>query len=517
LAENYLLETKQTRSENPTVGLKEKYEVRVFPTFSPPTATEITAFYNQNLESYRSPDAFDLFHIETSTPEALWAQVVATKTLKEFHALAARISENPWTRPLGGHLGPVKRDFCLPYGIGLIPSLFPSLDTARLGKITEPLQNPETGKWHYFWLAERISGAIKPLDRVKSLVEQDFLNNRLPNLQPKDTVAVIPGRRAILEKDVDFLRGEYPDQFREHSTRANLVEYLIEREVVFAEAEAMGLLQDDRLKAVRLENELSFWSRFYEDSLLFPSWNEDTTTLATLFARKRTIFTRDPDSRDWRPFSRDLAAYSLLTPHEIETELSINRELYVRGDSLPTPAEAEAEVFQSLKRNTYQRLYAKVVSALMERFQIRIDSSLAEPTYEPADKIMKQAGDLHRNQKPKQALFLYEKLQEKFPDSSALQSTTGLAMAQIHFEQKQYQQALAEYRRVSLLYPENPDNDKALFMEAFILAEYFKHDSAAVRAFEKMLEKHPDSKLSNEADWMLRNIRSGGSLVPVPQ
>jgi hypothetical protein len=118
LAENYLLETKQTRSENPTVGLKEKYEVRVFPTFSPPTATEITAFYNQNLESYRSPDAFDLFHIETSTPEALWAQVVATKTLKEFHALAARISENPWTRPLGGHLGPVKRDFCLPYGIG---------------------------------------------------------------------------------------------------------------------------------------------------------------------------------------------------------------------------------------------------------------------------------------------------------------------------------------------------------------------------------------------------------------
>ena len=82
---------------------------------------------------------------------------------------------------------------------------------------------------------------------------------------------------------------------------------------------------------------------------------------------------------------------------------------------------------------------------------------------------------------------------------------------------QRFKQALAEYRRASFLYPDNPADYKALFMEAFILAEHFKSDSAAVHAFERMLEKHPGSELSKEADWMIRNIRSGGTLVPEPK
>ena len=411
--------------------------------------------------------------------------MAATKDLEAFKALAMRISENTWTKPLGGRLGPVKRDFCLPYGIGLMPSLFPALDAAQPGKIADPLQNPETGKWHYFWLAGKIPRSVKPLDRVKSLVKQDFLTNRIANPKPDDTVAVIPGRRAILEKDAAFLRDEYPEQFRDRHTRDNLADFLVEREVVVAEAEALGLLEDDRLKAMRLANELSFWSRFYEDSLLGPSWNEDTAAMAALFDRKQRVFTRDAKQTDWRPFARDLAAYPLLTSQELEIELIINQERYLRGDSLPAFAEAEHDVFQNLKGEAYRRLDAKVASALKARFRVRIDPSLEEPTYEPADKVLKQAGDLHRDRKPDRALFLYGKLREKFPERAALQNSVGLGMAQIHLEQERYQQALAEYRRVGFLYPGNPDNYKAMFMEAFILAEHFKSDSAAVRAFEK--------------------------------
>jgi outer membrane protein assembly factor BamD (BamD/ComL family) len=147
---------------------------------------------------------------------------------------------------------------------------------------------------------------------------------------------------------------------------------------------------------------------------------------------------------------------------------------------------------------------------------VRVDPSLEEPTYEPAEKVLKQAADLHRDRKPERALFLYGKLREKFPERAALQNAVGLGMAQIHLEQKRYQQALAEYRRLSFLYPGNPGNYKAMFMEGFILAEHFKSDSAAVRAFESMLEKYPGSELSKEADWMIRNIRSGGALMPTP-
>jgi len=516
LAENYLFEAKQIRSENAGAELKAKYGVRIIHRLKTPSDAEVSSYYAHNKETYKSPDAFDLYHIETSTPEALKVNVAATKSLEDFQALAKRFSENAWTKPLGGRLGPVKRDFCLPYGIGMMPSLFPVLDAARPGKIADPLQTPETGKWHYFWLAGKLPPSIKPLDRVKSLVKQDMLTNYTADFKPDDTLAVIPGRRAILEKDAAFLRDEYPEQLRDQFTLENLADFMAERQVFVYEAEALGLLEDERLKAKRLEKKLTFWSRFYEDSILSPSWNEDTAALAARFARKRRVFSGDTAQTAWRPFARDLAAYPLLSSDELEIEYRINRERYFRGDSLPPFAEAEHDVFQTLKGEAYRRLDAKVASALKARFNVRIDASLQEPSYEPTDKVLKQAEAFHREREPDRALVLYGKLREKFPHRDTLQVSVGLGMAQIHLEQKHYQQALAEYRRVDLLYPEDSRTYKAVFMEGFIQAEHFRRDSAAVRVLERMQEKYPGNGLGKEADWMIRNIRSGGTALPAP-
>lgn len=516
LAENYLLEKKQAMSQNFARELKAKYKASMVSLLRRPTEAEIADYYARNKEAYESPDAFDLYHIESSSPNALEAKVAGVKDLEGFKALAMRVSGNAWTKPLGGRLGAVKRDFCLPYGIGMMPSLFPALDAAQPGKIPGPLKNPETGKWHYFWLAGKIPRALKPLDRVKSLVQQDLLANRIAELKPNDTLAVVPGREAILAMDATLLREEFPEQLRNRFTRDNLTEFAIERVVTAAEAETLGLTEDGRLKALRLDNELNYWSRFYADSLLSPGWNQDTAVLADRFSRKHGVFTPDSEERDWHPYARDLAAYPLLTPRELETEYRVNAERYLRGDSLPAFTEAEPDVFLNLKDEAYRRLDAVVTLDLKKRFGVRVDPSLEEQSYEPAEKFLKQAGQLHRDRKPAEALALYGKLREKFPERAALQCSVGLSMAQIHLEQGRYQQALAEYRRVSFLYPDNPDDYKALFMEGFILAEYIKRDSAAVRALEKMQGKHPNSDLAQQADWMIRNIRSGGTLVPAP-
>ncbi|HEX2612961.1 MAG TPA: hypothetical protein VHO02_05165, partial [Fibrobacteria bacterium] len=79
---------------------------------------------------------------------------------------------------------------------------------------------------------------------------------------------------------------------------------------------------------------------------------------------------------------------------------------------------------------------------------------------------------------------------------------------------ERFAQALAEYRRVHYLYPNSPNDYKAMFMVGFIQSEHLHQDSAAVRSFEAMLKKHPNSDLSDDADWMIRNIRSGGKLMP---
>lgn len=514
LAENYLFQSKQVRSENAGAELKAKYQARLVNRNLPTSDSEIADYYTQNKASYFNADGFDLYHIETRSEKTLASKVAALKTLNAFKALASRHSENHWTKPLGGRVGCVKRDHCLPYGIGTLPALFPLLDAIDSGKVSLPLQNPVTGKWHYFWLEKKTPPSIKPLDRVKAVVKQDILTNRLTQMKPDDTLAVIPGRRVIFGRDVSFLRGEYPNQIQDIYTRENLAHFLMEREVIMAEAESLGLLDDERVKASRLENELTFWSRFYLDTLLGPSWNPDTAAMKSLFAQKQRVFAQDSQNIDWRPFAKDLAAYPLLKPEELKLEYQINRELYLHGDSLPPFGEVEYKVFHQLKSEAYRRLDTRRISALKERFKVRIHPSLGEPIYEPADKYLKQAKGFHRDRKPVQALFLYERLRDKFLNRDSLQYEVGMGIAQIHLELKHYQRALAEYRRLGLLYPQNPDNYKALFMEGFIQAEHFKNDSAAVRILEDMLKKYPGSSLTQEADWMIRHIRSGGTLMP---
>jgi PPIC-type PPIASE domain/Outer membrane lipoprotein len=517
MAEKYLIEAKQKLIENSAIKLKEKYQVRLVRAMRTPTDAEIAEYYAKNKDAYVSPDGFDLYHIETAHPNKLRAQVSAVTRLGDFQALAKRHSVNPWTKTKGGQLGVVKRDFCLPYGLGLMPALFPALDGLSSGRIQEPLQSSETGTWHFFWLERKVPSSLKPLNRVKVLVAQDLVTNGIASITPDDTLAVIPGRKAILEKDIVFLREEFPMPLRQTFTRENLVHFLLEREIAMAEAESVGLFKDERLKALRYANELSFWSQFYVDSVLHPAWNGDTAAWAELFSRKPHAFTKDPGQKGWRPSARDLAAYSGLSQTELDIEYRTNKERYMQGDSLPPLEWVEFDVFQTLKSDAYRRLDAKIFADIQNRFRVRIDSSLTEPKYERAESFLQEAEKLYRARKLEQALRHYETVREIFPRQNALQCSVTLEIARIHLELQHYQSALGEYRRASMLYPDVPSQYKALFMEGFILAEHFKSDSAAIRIFESMLKKYPKSELSKEADWMIRNIRSGGGLMSAPK
>jgi tetratricopeptide (TPR) repeat protein len=144
-----------------------------------------------------------------------------------------------------------------------------------------------------------------------------------------------------------------------------------------------------------------------------------------------------------------------------------------------------------------------------------VDPTLLPAKIKNPQEAYKQAQNLHYDRKLDAAVELYQRLRDEFPKMETLQDSICFGLAQIYIEQEKYQQALSEYRRLSLLYPTSSNNYKAMFMVGFIHAEHLKNDSAAVRAFETMLAKYPSSDLSDDADWMIRNIRSGGKLMPV--
>ncbi|MCD6024569.1 MAG: putative lipoprotein [Fibrobacteria bacterium] len=515
IAADYLRDYRGRLGQEAVASLKAKHKARLVSLDKGFTEKDLRAYYEQHKDAYESPETFELYHIEASGEARLKAEFGKVRDLEQFKALASKISENKLTKPQQGYLGDVKRDFSLPYGIGTMPALFATLDESQPGKVETLVQNPSNQTWHAFWLVKKGERRLKPFDRVRALVQEDLKANRIESVNARDSLAVIGASGLVIrEEDVLFLREEIPPQMQERYSREQLVDYLLIWRIVADEALSLGLDKERKLRALRLQNEDSYWGKVYQDSILSKTWEEDPALLAKTFKAQRPLFTQD-EKADWKPHARNIAAYLQLTPQDFNLEYHTNPDRYMRDTVRLSLAEARNSVFQGLLPTAYARLDERVLAKLKARFKVKIeDPTLNEPPLEPAA-AYKKAQDLHYDRKLDQALALYEKLRVKFPANAGLQDSVSFGIAQIYIEQERYPQAMSEYRRVSYLYPKSPNDYKAMFMVGFIYSEHLKNDSAAVRAFEAMIAKYPKSDLTDDADWMVRNIRSGGKLMPV--
>ncbi len=514
--EQEVLRSRRALDAGPVLeALKVKHGVRLISLERDPTEKELRAYYEEHKDEYLSPATFELYHIEASDSAALAKAVAGVSSLAQFQAAAAS-SENSLTRARQGHLGSVKRDFVLPYGVGTMPALFPRLDEIESGMVDELLQNPSTQQWHAFWLVSKAPPTAKAFDRVRATVLQDVKANYIASVKPRDSLAVIgQGRHVIREEDVLHLRREIPEQMQERYPREVLLNYLVVWRVATDEALSLGLDRDIGLRAARLANQDGFWANVYRDSILPRTWEESPSALEKTFKADRSVFVRDSAAATWKDHTRDIAAWRLLTKKDLEIEYHTNPERYSRDSVLIPFEEARPLIFDALKQSAHARLDEAVVEKLKARHKVRLaDKALGEPSLEPTTATYQKAQDLHYDRKLDQAMNLYNKLRAKYPARAGLQDSVSFGIAQIYLEQERFQQALAEYRRVSYLYPDSPNDYKAMFMVGFIQAEHLRQDSAAVRSFEAMLKKHPESDLSDDADWMIRNIRSGGQLMP---
>ncbi len=513
---DYLSNYKTKLSEDALKRLKAKYAVRLIDRNASLTDADLQKFYEGHKASYMSPETYEVWHVESKNKDQLQKRAKGVKDLEVFKALASQMSENPWTKPAQGFVGVIKRDRALPDGIGMLPTLFQALDTMTAGITPEPIQNPDTKKWHVFWLAKKTGPAQKPFDRVKALVRQDIKSENVNTVKPEDTLAVYAKGKVLREKDVLFLREEIPPHLQERYTRENLVDFLLTWDLATLESEALGLTESPKLQAQRLENKTNFWAQVYQDSVVARNAGMDTATLKRAFEENRAWFTRDSEDKDWSKYARDIAGFLALDPKDLEIEFQTNPERYRRDTVALTYEEARYDVFQNLKNVAYAQSEEKLLDRLKREFEVVIvDPTLLPPKITNPQETYKTAQNLHYDRKLEPALELYGRLRTEFPKLESLQDSICFGMAQIYIEQEKYQQALAEYRRLTYLYPKSANNYKAMFMVGFIHAEHLKNDSSAVRAFEKMLAQYPNSDLSDDADWMIRNIRSGGKLMPV--
>ncbi len=516
VGEDYLSQYKSKLTDGALAALKIKYGVKLANDNASVSQADLQKFYGSHKDSYLSPETYDVFHIEAKNKDILTKHLKELKDLESFKKLASQLSENTWTKPNQGHIGFIKRDHSLPDGIGMMPSLFSVLDSMTTGLVLAPFQNPDTKKWHLFWLAQKMPKQPKAFDRVALLVKQDYKSEKVTTVKQEDTLATYSKNKIIREKDVNFLRLEIPTHMQDRYTRESLVDYLLTWNLATLDANALGLTEEIKLQAQREENRVNYWGQVFQDSIVAKNAGLDTLTLKKTFEANRPYFTKDSTEKDWRKFVRDIAAFLSIDSKDLDIEFKTNPERY-RRDTIPLSyEESRYDVFQNVKGVAYTKSEAKLMDRLEREFQVVVvDPTLLPAKIKNPQESYKQAQNMHYDRKLDQALELYQRLRDEFPKLESLQDSVCFGMAQIYIEQEKYQQALAEYRRLSYLYAKSSNNYKAMFMVGFIHAEHLKNDSAAVRAFEKMLAKYPSSDLSDDADWMIRNIRSGGKLMPV--
>ena len=78
--------------------------------------------------------------------------------------------------------------------------------------------------------------------------------------------------------------------------------------------------------------------------------------------------------------------------------------------------------------------------------------------------------------------------------------------AQMALGKSDYKMANAAYEKLIEIYPDDPNNYKAIFLIGFNTSEYLKDYDKAKGYFERVLADYPNCDLAPSAKWMLDNM-----------
>lgn len=80
--------------------------------------------------------------------------------------------------------------------------------------------------------------------------------------------------------------------------------------------------------------------------------------------------------------------------------------------------------------------------------------------------------------------------------------------AQVLQDEKKWDQALFVLQKILKNHPNSAMAYRAAFLKGYIFYEYTREDQKATRAFEEMLAKYPKNELSDDAEVLLKDLKS---------
>ena len=493
---------------------REAYHVAVqIPTRPSFPEDSLKLFWKQNPDRWSTPAMYRLSALGSRDSAKLAKAVAGAKDLASFRKLSPRFPVGQPIAAPGGELGRVKHQFSLPYGIGMVPQLFAQLDTAKVGGKTAIVRVNDS-LFLATWLESKDSGTLKPYADVRSDIQASWEQDH-PYVAPDSAVMATWDKGVLFRKsDVSFISEEVPAHMRRQFPPERVLDFMISWVVLDRAARERGFTERPSITNALLENSAAYLAQSFREApefqlYLFPRHAADSALAA--FA-KLAGHGFHPDTVG---ANRDGARLLLLRADEMKTAYLDGIDNY-RRDSVFRPFDSvKAEVFSRLRPTLDERGQARVDSTLKARYQLKLSKEApAHAPKLPVRAALDSARAKHDRRSIAEAETLYKQVEADASAPDSLRSQALFQLGQMHGESQNYPKSLEAYRSVLRRFPASSEAYKARFMIAFTYSEYLKVEKVAVEEYRKVLSDYPKCDLANDADWMIRNILSGGALMP---
>jgi tetratricopeptide (TPR) repeat protein len=341
------------------------------------------------------------------------------------------------------------------------------------------------------------------------------------------------GGKVITEADLEARMVGMPPYMRQQLTspegRERFLKGLAEEEAIVQEAQAMGLDDSAEFKAeMRLRKRDALVRQFYEkviEARSVPSdediaeyyENNQREFLVPEYLEARHILV-DTKRQAQDVLSRLAGGASF---EDLAIEYSLDKQTSGRGGQLHGKVQRGTPIrgLGNLPQFTEACFQLDVgkpsqpIKTEMGYHVVVVDGKFPEST-KPLEEVKAEISHLLEPEvRDRVRDEIVADLMSRYDVEFFVQADTEPASPEDLFrlasEEPNARKKIEYYEQFVETYPDNERMYEAMFMIGFTLAEDLGSFDEAQKVFEDFLEKHPESDLSDDARWMLENMRSG--------
>jgi tetratricopeptide (TPR) repeat protein len=471
----------------------------------PPTPEE---YYEKHKDWFVTEPGFEVYHVEMADSVALSALFYTdSMDLDEFKKIARDNSINKETAANDGYVGKVLEKHVLPYGIGEMSPLFTQFKDKPVGSVSKPIRTFMGETFHVFYLAAVVPSRQKTLDQVRIAINNEIKNGINYDLDSTYVLVTMNGEPVVREKDVSDVYAANVNMLKSRRIHDNIVNSLMQNIAFANEARKRKVDHSWEYRALARNSAVDFVCNAFEHKIRH-KLNHSEDTLKAVYDK---IGNPAHPVLSFEKSREDLSAWL-----DMPRVILKHSYYYLMEDYLPNDYESSiprlfADEVASYSNNVWDRTMTDAWNKA--KVSLYVDSITLLPQDKSLESAVQKLDSLYQMQKLDLALTGWRNMRNRYPENDSIMKKATYEIAHILSDKNDFDRSQREYRSFYRIWPDDPNAEKAMFSRGFILTENMHKDSLALEVLEEFKTKYPKSELTESADWLIENIRSGGQLA----